>query len=307
MVESAVIPNPVPGVDAPPVVTPPAVPEKFQKADGTVDVNKLAESYAALEDKLGTDGAKKAVDGDDNATPKLDADGKPIVEPKLDADGKPIVESKLDADGKPVVDPDEFKDATYGKVVDEALTAAGLTPAGVATEFATDGVVSEATYTALDTAGFPKALVDQYVAGFKANAAATAAAPVVDPKVAQAETVLADKQVSDIKESVGGGAQYDQMMEWAKTLPAAEVDTFNRLTGSGDLDVVKSAVAALHGRFVAAEGSEGRTIMGGGVAGGDVYESAVAASKAITDARKTGDPAIIRAVELKMLRSNVFA
>lgn len=287
MVEAVTVPNPAtPGPVAPVVEPTPVVPDKFKNDDGTINVDELAKSYASLETRMGADAAKDALNKP-AGEPKLDADGKPVVEPKLDADGKPVVEDPAKEPAKDDLD-EQFKDATYGKVVDDALTAAGLTATGVASEFARDGEVSAGTYDALDKAGFPKSLVDQYVAGAKANMATD------------------EKFIADMQDSVGGEDAYKQMMDWAVTLPKGDVDTFNRLTTSGDPDVVKAAVSALHVRFVDAEGKTGNLVMGGARAGTDVYRSAQEASSAIMAARKTGDPAKIRDVELKMLRSDVF-
>ena len=119
---------------------------------------------------------------------------------------------------------------TYGKAVDDALASADLTPAAVNAEWQKDGKLSEETFGALAKAGFSKDVVDQYIAG------------------AGAKDVLADKQITELKDTVGGEEKYNELMGWAATLPEEYIETFNRMVAQGDPQVAKMAVESLNVR-----------------------------------------------------------
>lgn len=247
---------------------PEGTPEKFVNADGSLNSAAIVASYTEAEKKLST--SAPAADGE---TPPAATD---------DAETAP-------ADLK-------MAEATYGKLVDDAIVSAGMTPTSVAQEWHETGKLSEATLTNLERAGFSREVVNQYVAGFEAQATA-----------ASQGQQLADTAVGQIMDSVGGREAYGRMSTWAETnLSPAEGKAFNDAMDTGDRAVIDLAVRGLHGKFVQAEGQDPSLSFGGTRPMGDVFESAQEASDALHAAQRSGDPAKIKRAQDKALRSNVF-
>lgn len=288
MSERATIPNPTPSAmppeanpapaagtennGAPAPSTPPErpewLPEKFK------DAEQMAAAYAELEKKLS---GGDTTDPDPNAAGEGgDKDGA--------GGGKDAADEKAGGD----------EEVSYGKAVDIALEAAGLTPKGIWQEYQdNEGKLTDETYAKLEEAGYPRAMVDAYQRGLAGESA--------DSQVAS------DAEIKAIKDSVGGEEAFNQMVEWAKTgLSAEDLATYNKIVSEGDPATAKMAVEALHGWYTAAEGKDPSLIQSGGRPGMDVFKSAQAAVDAMAEARRSKDPAKIKEVEQKMLRSNVF-
>ena len=103
------------------------------------------------------------------------------------------------------------------------------------TEFIEAGELSEKSYKDLEAKGYSKKLVDNYVAGVKAQAAAESA---------------------KIFAAVGGAEQFTTMATWAATaLPAEEVTTLNAMLAQGGTQGIVAA-RSLAAAYAAAGGSE---------------------------------------------------
>lgn len=185
---------------------------------------------------------------------------------------------------------DKTEEVTYGKAVDSALEGVGLKPADIWQEFQDNQGLTDETYTKLENAGYPRSVVDGYIGN------------------AQAERQRSDAEYADIRQIAGGDEGYTDMVAWAKdNLTPEQAQSYNAMVTSGDTWQAKAAVQALHAQYSQAEGKEPKLTMGGSQPKADAFASAVEASRAMGEARKSGDPARIREVEQKMLRSNVFA
>ena len=207
--------------------------------------------------------------------------------------GKPEGSEEADNDGE--IEDTEADEATvtYGPAIDAALTEAGLSAEAVNGEYEENKGLSEATYEKLANAGYPKELVDHYMAGFEASAMKAA---------------LAENDIKAIKDSVGGDQAWTTMTEWARTnLDEGKINAFNSAMDSGNRALIDMATAGLKAQYDSANGVEGRTIHGGSAnPSRDVFTSPEGAADAMNEARHSGDPAKIKAVEDKMLRSNIF-
>ena len=271
MVDSATVPNEVQGPIAPVVPDPPAVPDKFKNEDGTVNTEALVSSYHELEGKLGKPGGEPKA-GEKTADEKL-------AEEKTAAD-----KAKDDDDTK----------YTYGEAVDKALDSVGMSAKGVFNEYTENGgKLTETTYGKLTEAGYSREIVDQYI---------------LNAQVAESvDTTNQATSIKEVKDSVGGEDAYMELMRFASSLPKVEQDTYNHLMDMDDKNVALAAVSAMRTKYEEAEGKEGKILLGGSKPSADVFQSSVELTKAMQDARATGDPAKIKAVEQKALRSNVFA
>jgi hypothetical protein len=79
----------------------------------------------------------------------------------------------------------------------------------------------------------------------------------------QDTTALNDSQVGEIQNRVGGEEQYAAMMQWAvESLPAADVETFDKIIDSGNMNSIAMAVDAVAKRFADANGQEGSMLTG---------------------------------------------
>jgi hypothetical protein len=79
----------------------------------------------------------------------------------------------------------------------------------------------------------------------------------------QDTTALNDSQVGEIQNRVGGEEQYTAMMQWAvESLPAADVETFDKIIDSGNMTSIAMAVDAVAKRFADANGQEGSMLTG---------------------------------------------
>lgn len=189
----------------------------------------------------------------------------------------------------------ESTEVSYGKAVDEALASADLKPSDVATEWAEKGELSDGTYEALQKAGFPKEVVDTYVKGFERAAAEG------DKGAADAD---ADSD-NLIEEHFGGQEGFDRVADWARTnLSEDDLASYNKLVDEGSPEAARMATLTLKAWYEAAEGKLPNLVKGGAAAtGGDGFASIQEMSRAMAEARRSGDPAQIKAVEHKALRS----
>lgn len=171
----------------------------------------------------------------------------------------------------------------------EALKDKGLDVSSFEKEYDEKGELSADSYKKLADAGFSKEVVDRYI---------------------QAGSIIQEKAVADVKALAGGDEGYTSMTEWAKgNLSTAEVDAFNRVTNTGDMELIKLAVSGLHARYTAAEGKAPALVGGKAISGSsakDVFRSASEMAVAMRDPRYGKDPVYTKEIELKTFRSNVF-
>lgn len=171
--------------------------------------------------------------------------------------------------------------------VAEVLNKSGVDFDTLQAEFNENGGLNEDSYKKLEEAGFPKSLVDTWIAGQQA---------------------LATDLYDQVFGSVGGEESYNQMIEWAgDNLPQSEIDAFNKAVDSGDINMINFAVNGLSARYRSEVGTEPRLVQGetSGTSGGS-FQSAAELTAAMRDPRYQSDPAYRRAVADKLKRSNVF-
>tara|TARA_Y100001938_G_scaffold68559_2_gene95139 strand:- start:3223 stop:4008 length:786 start_codon:yes stop_codon:yes gene_type:complete len=101
-------------------------------------------------------------------------------------------------------------------------------------ELSTNGELSSESLSALETAGFPREVVDQYVAGVKA---------------------LAAQQETEMFSAVGGREGYDALTEWAgQNLSEAEINAYDAVMAGGDPNQIQMTIQGLHARYQQATG-----------------------------------------------------
>ena len=193
-------------------------------------------------------------------------------------------------DDKPAGDAREI----YGDLIGGKLDDAGIDFQDMNVRWQQSGTLEAGDYDQLAEAGFNKDMVDAYLSGLQYKAAQ--------------DTALSVKEVTSIKESLGGETEYNKMIQWAgANLPPEEVEGFNQIINTQPMSAVKMAVAGLHARYTAVEGREPRLIGGRASKGSsDKFESTAQLVEAMSDPRYSKDPAYQRKVQEKLGRSSIF-
>ena len=193
-------------------------------------------------------------------------------------------------DDKPAGDAREI----YGDLIGGKLDDAGIDFQDMNVRWQQSGTLEAGDYDQLAEAGFNKDMVDAYLSGLQYKAAQ--------------DTALSVKEVTSIKESLGGEAEYNKMIQWAgANLPPEEVEGFNQIINTQPMSAVKMAVAGLHARYTAVEGREPRLIGGRASKGSsDKFESTAQLVEAMSDPRYSKDPAYQRKIQEKLGRSSIF-
>ena len=210
---------------------------------------------------------------------------------------KPEAEDDSTADDQAADDedkPDGDAREIYGDLIGGKLDEAGIDFQEMNVRWQQSGTLEAGDYDQLAEAGFNKDMVDAYLSGLQYKAAQ--------------DTALSVKEVTSIKESLGGEAEYNKMIQWAgANLPPEEVEGFNQIINTQPMSAVKMAVAGLHARYTAVEGREPRLIGGRASKGSsDKFESTAQLVEAMSDPRYSKDPAYQRKIQEKLGRSSIF-
>ena len=168
----------------------------------------------------------------------------------------------------------------------EEISKSSLDMDALQAEWDANGSLSAEAYEQAEKAGYSKEIVDRYIEGQQA---------------------IVERQVSEVYAAVGGVDAYANLLEWAgNNLSEAEVDTFNGIIASNDLNSIMLAVKGLEARASASGAVEPARQIEGGTAGtSDVFESQAQWMEAMRDPRYRKDPAYNRAVMEKLSRSNI--
>jgi hypothetical protein len=182
----------------------------------------------------------------------------------------------------------------YGDLIGGKLDEAGIDFGDMNTRWQKSGTLESEDYDQLAEAGFSRDMVDAYLSGLQYKAAQ--------------DTALTTKEVTSIKASLGGEAEYNKMIEWAgSTLSPDEVEGFNQIINTQPMSAVKMAISGLHARYTAAEGREPKLIGGRAPKGNtDKFESTAQLVAAMSDPKYSTDPAYQRKVQEKLSRSSIF-
>lgn len=155
-----------------------------------------------------------------------------------------------------------------------------------ASEYEANKTFTDETFEALEKAGIPRGMAQNYVAGLAAQA------ELVETKVYGA---------------AGGQAQYTAMSEWAAAnLSEAQLAAYNSAVTSGDLTATLGAVENLKALYTAANGADPQTRVervggSGNEPVAEMYRSKHEVMKDMNDPRyKAGDKAFHALVDRKL-------
>ena len=212
------------------------------------------------------------------------------VDPEPEADDSDDGESESEEEDKPAGNAREI----YGDLIGGKLEEAQIDFQDMNVRWQQTGTLESGDYDQLAEAGFNRDMVDAYLSGLQYKATQ--------------DTALSVKEVASIKQSLGGEAEYNKMIEWAAAnLSADEVEGFNQIIKSQPMAAVKMAITGLHARYSAVEGREPKLIGGRAPKGSnDKFESTAQLVEAMSDPRYSKDPAYQKKVQDKLSRSSIF-
>ena len=118
---------------------------------------------------------------------------------------------------------------------------------------------------------------------------------------------LTDREVMEIQSMVGGSEEYSQMTSWAgENLPPEDVQAFDSLIATGQMGVIRLAVAGIRSLYSEKVGYEGRMLSGKAATETvDAFRSQAEVVRAMQDPRYENDPAYRNDVFNKLDRSNL--
>lgn len=196
---------------------------------------------------------------------------------------QPTTPPTNEADANPLTIP-EAEAAEAGDV----LEAKGLDISTFNNEFQEKGELSEDSYEQLAKAGIPKEMVDAYIEG---------------------QQLKADLLTTRVFDNAGGKEDYIKMVTWAKdNLPKTEVDAYNNVINSEDVNQIILAVRGLKATYEDKYGKAPQLITGEATSSssGEAYTSKAQMKADMSDPRYIKDSAFRAEVERKLLRSNIF-
>lgn len=159
-------------------------------------------------------------------------------------------------------------------------------------EFTKNGKLSDESYKVLEK---EHRLSRQYIDTFLQGQAALGQTRVANERQAAVEIVGSEETLA-------------RHLEWAKTnFNDAERAAYNQAVNSGNIEIVKQAVAGLKHRFESANGRE-PTLVGGRSASasdGSVFRSWAEVTRAMADRRYKNDPAYQKDILDKLSRSSL--
>lgn len=243
---------------------------------------QLEKAYLELQQKLGDKSDAVSQEGQGDATQEVKEPESTTVQEYLEDGG---------------VDYNAVSE-TYGEEISSVLQNKGVDPWKINKHFHdNNGEITDEMYTELEGAGFSRGLLDSYLKGLSEQSGYT-------------KTEIADMSDSDVRtiqNLAGGQKDYAKLVTWAsENLDNKDIQAFDDLVNSGNVDQIKLAVAGMKAQFQEANGYEGRMLTGKPSKTADsVFRSQAELVAAMSDPRYDSDPAYRQDIVAKLDRSDV--
>ena len=171
------------------------------------------------------------------------------------------------------------------KVIKEELETKGLSFDEFAEEYQNTGTLSPESINKLEQAGYPKAMVDAYIAGLEAQA---------------------NKFVDTVKSYAGD--KWDNIVELVKTQGQEAIDGFNATLNTGNLSQIKLMINGLLAQHKTQFGTSNPLVTGMPTAttSQSGFTSKQEMVTAMADKRYGRDMSYTREVQTKVKMSNIF-
>lgn len=207
------------------------------------------------------------------------------------------VDDSKDTEDTPDADTQDTKDAELSqsdisdrqKMEDDLkseLSSKGLDFSALEKEYTETGELSKESLEQLDKAGYPKSMVDAYIAGLQA---------------------MSDRFINSVYEMAGGKEAYLKVTTFLASQPTDVVKAYNDTIQSGNLGAIKLAISGVQAQMTKTYGTNNPTIMGQPNAGSkEGYTSYEAMIKDMSDPRYQVDPKFTRDVIMKIKNATIF-
>ena len=162
--------------------------------------------------------------------------------------------------------------------------------------FSNDGKLSEETIDKFSSLS-SKDLVKAYLEATKNN----------PPNQSQESVEVSDNDINVIQNSVGGEDAYGKLTAWAgSNLDSTSIEAFDNVVATGNVQMIKLAVAGLKAQYDNENGYEGKMLTGKAAATSkDVFRSQAELVRAMNDPKYEDDPAYRQDVIEKLDRSDL--
>ncbi len=147
----------------------------------------------------------------------------------------------------------ETANEVYGEQLGNTFKENGIDPFEMNEYFEkNNGTLSEEMYGKLSKAGLNKELVDSYLSGLRGQLG-----------YQDAEPVLSDAEVNEIKNIANGEEGYKALMEWAgQNLDKTAQEEYDAVLKTANKSAIKFAVTALMGKYEDSQGRDSKLITG---------------------------------------------
>lgn len=170
--------------------------------------------------------------------------------------------------------------------VKQLVTDKGLNFEELQRTYDESGALTEAQYTELEAAGYPKAAVDACIAGLQATA---------------------DKFVGTVKEYAGGTEGFNRMAAFVKSQGEAQVAAFNTIMTTADLPTIKEYLNGVKAQMVAKNGTANGSVLGSATSRATKgFSNVTEMTKAMSDPRYGRDAKYTQSVEARVAASSIF-
>ena len=232
---------------------------------------------------------------DDNPDEESDPDSDPDPE-ESDLEESDLEESDLEESDPEESDPDavhvnnEIAALTaQGDAAEQLLAGHNINYTALCQEYAETGKLSEKSLASLNKAGFPKALIENYIEGQQSR--------------------LEASYGNYIKTAAGGEKQYTALCQWAaNNLSEAEIRRYDNALDTHNLDTALTALEGLMLKYEKANGNAPEIIRGKAPARQAAikgFNSMEEMADAMEDPRYEKDPAYTHKIEQRMLATEL--
>ncbi len=143
----------------------------------------------------------------------------------------------------------------YGTKLGETFKENGIDPFEMNEYFDNNnGTLSDEMYDKLGEAGLSRPMVEAYLKGLRGE---------LGYPQENAEPVLSESEVDEVKSIAGGSEGYDALMDWAgENLSKEDAKNYDDVLATANKSAIKFAVKALMGQYEDSQGRDSRIVTG---------------------------------------------
>ena len=252
------------------------------------NAEELEKAYGELQKKIGGQGNEAGETTGNSESSEAETDSKEAYEANDYSEGY-LEDGTVNYD---------IVNEAYGEQLGNIFKNADVDPWAISKHFhENNGTVTDEMFNSLVDAGLSKESVTAYLDG-----------RAVESGYNETQTTdVSQADIDSIKKSVGGEAEYNNLVTWAgQNLDKKSIAGFDSIIETGNPDAIKMAVSGLKSQYENANGYEGRMLTGKAPkSSGSVFRSQAVLVAAMSDSRYDNDPAYRQDVIEKLDRSDM--